>query len=31
MQIPAVMGLDGDLGFHAADAGDLRVARLLEP
>jgi len=28
---PVVMGLVADLGFHAVDAGDLRVARLLEP
>ena len=28
---PAVMGLVTDLGFHAVDAGGLRVARLLEP
>jgi predicted dinucleotide-binding enzyme len=28
---PAVMGLAGDLGFEAADAGPLRMARLLEP
>ena len=25
------MGLVTDLGFHAVDAGGLRVARLLEP
>ena len=28
---PVVMGLVADLGFHAVDAGDLRVAPLLEP
>ena len=28
---PVVMGLVTDLGFHAVDAGGLRVARLLEP
>ena len=28
---PVVMGLVADLGSHAVDAGDLRVARLLEP
>jgi len=28
---PVVMGLVSDLGFHAVDAGGLRVARLLEP
>jgi predicted dinucleotide-binding enzyme len=28
---PIVMGLVTDLGFHSVDAGDLRVARLLEP
>jgi predicted dinucleotide-binding enzyme len=28
---PVVMGPVADLGFHAVDAGDLRVARLLEP
>ena len=28
---PVVMGLVSDLGFHALDAGGLRVARLLEP
>ena len=28
---PAVIGLVGDLGFEAIDAGPLRVARLLEP
>jgi predicted dinucleotide-binding enzyme len=28
---PIVMGLVTDLGFHAVDAGGLRVARLLEP
>ncbi|MBV8778514.1 MAG: NADPH-dependent F420 reductase [Alphaproteobacteria bacterium] len=28
---PAVMGLVGDLGFEAVDAGPLRSARLLEP
>ena len=28
---PVVMGLVADLGFYAVDAGDLRVARLLEP
>jgi hypothetical protein len=30
-QKPAVLGLVGDLGFEAVDAGPLRVARLLEP
>ena len=28
---PVVMTLVSDLGFHAVDAGGLRVARLLEP
>ena len=28
---PVVMGLVSDLGFHAVDAGSLRIARLLEP
>lgn len=31
MRKPVVMGLVTDLGFHAVDAGGLRVARLLEP
>src|SRR4051812_12523786 len=28
---PKVLGLVGDLGFEAVDAGPLRIARLLEP
>jgi len=28
---PVVLGLVGDLGFEAVDAGPLRIARLLEP
>ena len=28
---PAVLGLVGDLGFEAVDAGGLELARLLEP
>jgi predicted dinucleotide-binding enzyme len=28
---PVVLGLVGELGFEAVDAGPLRIARLLEP
>jgi predicted dinucleotide-binding enzyme len=31
MRKPVVMDLVTDLGFHAVDAGGLRIARLLEP
>jgi predicted dinucleotide-binding enzyme len=31
MRRPLVMSLVADLGFHAIDAGPLRIARLLEP